>query len=127
MARSVALPMRVAITSRPDRTLVPLWPGSCRMRGMTSGGCESVRGGSRSADTMPNTNTSIDSRSGHCGAEPDGGQPERRDDRTGDRAEDDARAPASDSPRPSGSSRGTAALRATPYARDSTSMPNAAG
>ena len=39
----------------------------------------------------------------------------------------EARAPASDSPSPSGSTRGTAALRATPYARDSTSIPNAAG
>ena len=125
--RRVALPARLATTRRPDSTLAPLCPGSWNSRGSVSGGCESARPGSRRAITMPATNTTMATRSVHCGPNWNASAPTGAATAPARVPNTEARAPASDSPSPAGSTRGTAALRATPYARDRTSIPNAAG
>ncbi|BCB81133.1 hypothetical protein Pflav_075430 [Phytohabitans flavus] len=66
-------------------------------------------------------------RSGHCGPNRKASRPIGVTAAPAIMPNTPARAAAWDSPMPSGSSRGTAAERATPYARESASTPNAAG
>jgi hypothetical protein len=63
---------------------------------------------------MPMTKMTVAMRSGHCGPIHTATAPIGATRMPATAPYTEARAPASDSPRPAGSSRGTAALRATP-------------
>ena len=78
----MALPIRVAITSRPDspRARVARSPRAGARcagpgAGTASGGSESARGGSRSAITMPTRKITDATRSGHCGPNQNAARP----------------------------------------------------
>ena len=113
-ARRVALPIRAATTTRPERTLAPRWLGRCRTRGTCLG---RVRVGAgrqpQRGDHAPEEDDDRQPQRPLC-AELARHQADRQHDRAGERAEDRRAGPCLGQAEPLGSTRGTAALRATP-------------
>jgi hypothetical protein len=77
--------------------------------------------------TIPTRKITEATRNGHCGPNQNAARPIGATSAPATVPYTLARAPTWERPNPSGSSRGTAAERATPYARESASTPKAAG